>query len=309
MIACVFSGQGAQKPGMGVDLSQQSEAARKVYKIASDVLDCDLLALGEPELAQTRYAQLSIVTMSLAAWAAFCEGAADLPAPAFAGFSLGEYSALGAAGVLDLPDLFRLVRERARLMQEASDAIPGVMYAVMGLEEDTLLQVVGQPEFDGKVFAVNFNSPGQTVIAGLASAAEICVNELSSAGARKIRKLNVSGAFHTPLMEPAARQLTDFARGLTFHSPHAPLYANGTAAPIPLNTNWPDYLAQHMCSPVRWTNEILRLHQDGCQTFVEFGPGKILTGLIRKIVPDCPAFAVEDCRTLSDALAALGSPD
>lgn len=304
MIACVFSGQGAQKAGMGSDLCSRSTAARDIYRLAADVLDCDLLSLDDGELAQTRYAQLSIVTMSLAAWAAFQAEDDDLPAQAFAGFSLGEYTVLGAAGVLELPDLLKLVRERARLMQAASDAVPGAMYAVMGLDEASLLEVVGRPGFENKVFAVNFNSPGQTVIAGLAAETELCTHELGAAGARKIRKLNVSGAFHTPLMRPAALELADFARGLKFGQPLGRLYANGSAGPIPADVSWPDYLAAHMCGPVHWTDEVMNLHQNGCQAFLEFGPGKVLTGLIRKIVPDCPALPIEDSITLAAALSA-----
>lgn len=305
MIACVFSGQGSQKTDMGQELCAQSPAARSVYAAAADFLGFDLLTLDEEQLAQTRFAQLSIVTMSLAAWAAFKESAGDLPTTAFAGFSLGEYSVLVAAGVLTLTDLLKLVNERARLMQAASDATPGVMYAVMGMDDAILLEVVGQPQFAGKVYAVNFNCPGQTVIAGLEEPAAACVEALTAAGARKIRRLNVSGAFHTPLMQPAAEQLTAFAGGLTFSQPSGVVYSNTSGLPLPADTDWPAYLALHMCSPVRWTAEVSNLKQDGAAAFFEFGPGKVLTGLIRKITPESVVQPVEDSRTLADALAAL----
>ena len=189
-------------------------AARAVYAEAADLLGLDLLQLDEEQLAQTRFAQLSIVTLSLAAWAAFRGPAAKLDRPlVFAGFSLGEYSALGAAGVLGLTDLLRLVNERARLMQEAADASPGAMFAVLGLDDE---QAAGNRrpagQYAGKVFAVNFNCPGQMVIAGCTDAAA-CAEELKAAGARRLVQLNVSGAFHTPLMAAAARQLAEFARG------------------------------------------------------------------------------------------------
>ena len=306
MIAAVFSGQGSQKPGMGSELCTASAAARAVYEQASGLSGFDVLALDKEQLAQTRFAQLAIVTMSLAAWAAFKEQVPALPPAAFAGFSLGEYSALGAVGVLDLPDLLALVQERARLMQDATDAVAGSMYAVMGMDEQLLLEVVARPQFAGQVFAVNFNSPGQTVIAGLEGPAADCAGELTAAGARKIRKLNVSGAFHTPLMADAARQLAEYARRLDFKAPVAPFYSN-TGRILASDVSWPDYLAEHMVSPVRWTGEVLRLQTDGADKFFEFGPGKVLTGLICKIVADTPALPVEDSKTLGDAVSALAS--
>lgn len=302
MIACVFSGQGSQKAGMGAELCAASPAALEVYRRAAARLGFDLLTLSDEQLAQTRYAQLAIVTMSLAAWAAFKEQAGNLPAVVFAGFSLGEYSALGAAGVLSLDDLLSLVQERSRLMQEAADAIPGAMYAVMGLEEQKLLEVVAQPQFAGQVFAVNFNSPGQTVIAGMEGPAAACAEELTAAGARKIRRLSVSGAFHTPLMESAASRLADYARKLEFRLPSGPIYTNTGSGRLPDLIDWPEYLAAHMCSPVRWTEEVIQLQDAGCTAYLEFGPGKVLTGLIRKIVPALPAQPVEDSRTLAEAL-------
>lgn len=305
MIACVFSGQGSQKTGMGQELCTQSPAARSVYAEAADFLGFDLLTLDDEQLAQTRFAQLSIVTMSLAAWAAFKESAGDLPSTVFAGFSLGEYSVLGAAGVLTLTGLLTLVDERARLMQAVSDATPGVMYAIMGMDDAKLLEVVGQPQYAGKVYAVNFNCPGQTVIAGLEEPAAVCVEALTAAGARKIRRLNVSGAFHTPLMQSAAEQLTAFARSLSFRQPSSIIYSNSSGFQLPADTDWPVYLATHMCSPVRWTDEVLQLRHNGAAAFFEFGPGKVLTGLIRKITPESIVQPVEDSRTLADALAAL----
>jgi len=304
MIACVFSGQGSQKAGMGADLCNANPASQAVYSQAAEILGFDVLNLSEEQLAQTRYAQLAIVTMSLAAWAAFKAQAPALPPVAFAGFSLGEYSALGAAGVLSLPDLLALVQERARLMQEATDAVAGAMYAVMGLEEKLLLEVVNRPQFAGQVFAVNFNSPGQTVIAGLEGPAAACTEELTAAGARKIRRLNVSGAFHTPLMADAAQRLADFAAKLTFTAPAGPFYSNAGQL-LASDISWPDYLASHMCSPVRWTEEVQQLQADGAEKFLEFGPGKVLTGLIRKIAADIPALPLEDSKTLGEALAAV----
>jgi [acyl-carrier-protein] S-malonyltransferase len=305
MMACVFSGQGAQKPGMGFDLYESDPAAREIYRIAENVLGRDLLTLDEQQLVQTRFAQPAIVAMSLSVWSAFVRQAPKVSVMAFAGFSLGEYSALGAAGVLEPPDLLALVQERARLMQEVAETINGEMYAVMGLDGSVVSELLEQASFAGKVFAVNFNSPGQTVIAGLADEMPACCRMLRTAGAGKIRKLQVSGAFHTPLMQPAATKLKDFARSLNFRPAKTPLYANNSAEPLPADVDWPEYLAQHICQPVRWSDEVSRLGQDGCDLFLEFGPGKVLTGLIRRILPDVTALPVESKASLDAALSAV----
>lgn len=307
MIACVFSGQGAQQPGMGQELCRSNDSARRVYAEASALLGIDLLQLTEEQLATTRFAQLSIVTLSLAAWEAFRDGCKLEGQQSFAGFSLGEYSAMGAAGILGLPDLLALVNERARLMQLAAEASPGSMFAVLGLDDERLLEIVSQPVYAGKVFAVNFNSPGQIVIAGFTDDTAACADELKSAGARRVVKLNVNAAFHTPLMEPAAIKLAEFARKLNFLEPAGPFYTNTSGERLPAVLDWPEYLARHMCSPVRWTREVQTLQQDGCSAYLEFGPGKVLTGLIRKIVPGCPVFPVEDSATLADALAGVAN--
>ncbi len=305
MIAGVFSGQGSQKAGMGQDLCQASPAARLVYAEAADRLGLDLLQLDDSQLAQTRYAQLAIVTLSLAAWQAF-RTVGQLGQPlAYAGFSLGEYSALGAAGILSFADLLALVNERSRLMQEAAEADPGAMFAILGLDDDTLRGLVGQPQFAGQVYAVNFNCPGQIVIAGRADPASACAEALKTAGAKRAVRLSVNGAFHTPLMAAAARQLADFARQLTFRPPEGPFYSNTTALLVDSSVNWPDYLAAHMCSPVQWTAEVTAMQHNGCSAYLEFGPGKVLTGLIKKILPGSTVFAVEDSRTLADACSGI----
>jgi [acyl-carrier-protein] S-malonyltransferase len=304
MIACVFSGQGAQYAGMGRDLCAGSQAACRVYDEAADFLGFDLLQLDEERLAKTRFTQLSVVVLSLAAWQALLDRL-DLPADlAFAGFSAGEYSVLGASGILELPDLLGLVNERARLMQEAAEASPGAMFAILGLDDASLLKVVRQPPFAGKVFAANFNCPGQVVISGLAAQAEVCANELKAAGARRISRLKVNGAFHTPLMKEASLMLAAYARKLSFHPAAAPVYSNIDGSSL-ASPDWPEYLARHMCCPVLWSQEVLCLQQDGCASWVEFGPGKVLCGLIRKILPGSAPLAVEDRATLSEVEQSL----
>jgi [acyl-carrier-protein] S-malonyltransferase len=305
MIASVFSGQGAQYAGMGQDLCSRSAEARRIYAAAADIVGQDLLLLDEEQLSQTRFTQLSVVTLSLAAWHALRENGEWAGPVAFAGFSAGEYSAIGAAGVLGLTDLLTLVHERARLMQQAAEATPGAMYAVLGLDDAKLLEIVSSAAYAGQVFAANFNCPGQIVIAGLTEAAEACAEALKAAGARRISRLKVNGAFHTPFMEPAARELASFAARMPFKAPAAPFYSNLDGGLLPADIDWPAYLASQMCHSVRWTAETLRLQQDGCTTWLEFGPGKILTGLIRKTLPGVTPWPVEDSRTLDEAVAAL----
>jgi [acyl-carrier-protein] S-malonyltransferase len=307
MIAAVFSGQGAQYAGMGQDLCSRSAVARRIYDDAAGLLGLDLLRLDEEQLAQTRFTQLSVVTLSLAAWQAL-RVEARLPAPvAFAGFSAGEYSALGAAGVLDLPELLNLVNERARLMQQAAEENPGAMYAILGLDDARLLEIVSGPTYTGQVFAVNFNCPGQIVIAGLTGAAEACAEELKIAGARRVSRLKVNGAFHTPLMKPASKELAAYAARLTFKTPAGPFYSNLDGNPLQGSVDWPNYLARQMCSPVRWAQEVGKLQQDGCTLWLEFGPGKILSGLIRKTLPGTSPWPVEDAGSLDEAVRALAA--
>jgi len=287
---------------MGRELNEKSIAARLVYAEAADLLSLDLLRLDDSQLAETRFAQLAIVTFSLAAWQAYRVVASPETAHAYAGFSLGEYSALGAAGVLGMNELLELVQERARLMQEAAEATPGAMFAIVGLDEAAVRAVVSQANYSSQVFAVNFNCPGQIVIAGRAKPAEACAEELKAAGARRLVRLNVNGAFHTPLMADAARQLEAYARRLDFRPPSGPFYSNRTGARVEAKPDWPACLAAHMVSAVRWSDEVIALDRNGCAAWLEFGPGKVLTGLIRRILPGSTVFPVEDSRSLSEAL-------
>ena len=309
MIACVFSGQGSQIEGMGRQLVAASAEARQVYEEASDFLGYKVLDLDAAHLAMTTYAQPSIITLSLAAWRTFCTQieSANLDERPFAlaGFSLGEYSAIGAAGLLSLPQLLDLIRERGRLMQEASEANPGAMYAVLGLDDQKIIDLLKSEPYHDQVFAANFNAPGQLVISGLAAPAAACADDLRAAGARRIVQLNVSGAFHTPWMASAATHLARFAQGLSFQSTPLDFYANPSASLKDPTIAWPDYLAMQMCSPVRWTDEVKAIGLAGVSGFYEFGPGKVLTSLIRKILPGTETWNIEDAAGLEAAVQSL----
>lgn len=298
MIACVFAGQGAQFVGMGQKLCQESGVAQQVYAEAADLFSLDLLNLDEAMLAQTRYAQLAIVTLSLASWQAL-RAEVRLAGPlAFGGFSLGEYSALGAAGVLPTADVLRLVDQRSRLMQAAAEANPGAMYAILGLDEAKIQATLAAPQLADQVYAVNFNCPGQVVIAGTEQAAAQAAEALKAAGAKRAVQIKANGAFHTRFMQPAADGLQAFASQLTFGQPDGALYSNRTGALLATDTDWPAYLAAHMCSPVQWTSEIQAMAAAGADLFIELGPGKTLSGLIKKIISGATLGNVEDPASL-----------
>lgn len=305
MIACVFAGQGSQYVGMGSKLAAESSAAHRVYEEAAAVTGTDLLMLDDAMLSQTRYAQLAIVTLSLASFAALkAEGVLAGPV-AYAGFSLGEYSAFGAAGILSTTDVLRLVEERSRLMQQAAEINPGAMYAILGLDENKIESILTQDQYREQVYPVNYNCPGQLVIAGSVDAAAAAADELKAAGAKRALKLNVNGAFHTRFMSPAAAGLSDFARQLTFAQPKGPFFSNRTGQELDAAINWPDYLADHLCNAVRWTNEVHALDKTGAKAYIEIGPGKTLSGLIKKILAGASIANVEDPESLAAAVALL----
>lgn len=336
MIAFVFPGQGSQKVGMGQELCHANPAAAEVMAAASKSAGVDLLNLDAEALTQTRYAQLAIVAHSLAAYTAVTKELAKKAAngsraagvaraveaasaadtakikasakTAYAGFSLGEYSALCAAGRLSLEDTVRLVARRAELMQQASAQESGAMAAVIGLPAAAFGEILSKPELAGRVYAVNDNAPGQMVIAGEAAAVAAAAEPLKAAGARRIVPLSVSGAFHTRLMSPAAEPLRAFAAEFNFLPGQGLVFSNKTAAPLPAEADMPAYLSEHMLSPVLWRQEVEALIATGCTAFVECGSGKVLTGLIRKIAPQVPCWPIEDTESLTTAVTGLQMP-
>lgn len=281
--AYLFSGQGAQIVDMGKDLAEQYPSVQAFYDQAADILGYQPLDLTETQLADTLYAQPATVCLSLAIWQALPPATDEY---VLGGFSLGEYAAFAAAGVFDTESLLHLVAERARLMSIASQTASGKMYAVLGLEDQVIETVLAQTDYAGRVWPVNYNCPGQLVIAGSSEAADAAAAELKASGAKRVLALQVSGAFHTPLMQPAAEALSRFAAELTIQPPSCPLYSNGTALPLSASAaaNFPGYLAQHMTGPVLWTQTITNMYNAGVRRFVELGPGKTLRGLVQKIL-------------------------
>ena len=283
-VAWVFPGQGAQHVGMGADLSERSAVARAVFDSADEALGIGLSSLcfegPDDELRRTVNTQPAIVTHSIAALAAALERGIVTARPSFvAGHSLGEYAALIAAGAVGFADGVRLVRERGRLMQEACDREPGTMAAVLGLAPHVLSQICAR---SGAAIC-NINAPGNITIGGTAAAVDDATHAAEEAGASRVLPLAVSGAFHTPLMASATPGLRDAISSVSFTEPAIPVISNVTAIPLAGPEEIPDELVDQLTSPVLWTDSVARMQAAGISTLIEFGPGRILAGLARRI--------------------------
>ncbi|RJQ39112.1 MAG: [acyl-carrier-protein] S-malonyltransferase [Dehalococcoidia bacterium] len=298
LVAYVFPGQGSQFVGMGRDLYQQSPAAKAVFDEADAVLGFSLSRLcfegPEEELRQTMNVQPAIVVMSLACLVSARD---KLPVPAFVvGHSLGEYTALAAAGVIGFADAIRLARERGRLMHEAGLQSPGAMVAVLGMDEDKLAPICAA----SGVQIANINCPGQLVISGSREGIARASDLAKSAGAKRLVPLAVSGAFHTELMRPAAGGLAQFLDGLVFAEPEVPIVANTTAEPVDSGAALKSELKEQLCRCVRWQRSVEYMVDDGVTTFIEIGPGKVLSGLIKRINPGVETQNIGDAVTINN---------
>ena len=309
--AIVFPGQGSQSPGMGKDLAEKFAVARRVFEEADDALGFAISRLcfeGPAEdLQLTENTQPAILTVSVAAFRALREAGAG--APAFvAGHSLGEYSALVAAGVLSLSDAVQTVRARGRYMQEAVPVGTGAMAAVIGGELSAVERVCAEASAsfsNRQVCSVaNFNSPSQAVIAGNTEAVDRAI-ELLKGVAKRIVKLNVSAPFHCALMKPAQDRLAQDLERLEFKQPEMPVVTNVDARPITGPQDLRDALVRQVSSPVRWVESVQLLIGQGVDTFVEAGPGKVLSGLVRQTSRDVKTLNVEDAASLEATHAAL----
>ena len=284
-VAWVFPGQGSQTVGMGRDLYDNVPAAKAVFDEADKALGFSLTGLifngPEEDLRQTINAQPALVTAAIACLEAARALAGDkLPAPAFlAGHSLGEYTALAVAGVFDFPTAVKLARERGRLMHEAGQKVPGAMAAVLGLDQAKLAEVC---EAAGVVMA-NINSPGQIVISGEVTAITKASALANEAGAKRVVPLQVSGAFHSPLMKPAVEGMRQYLEATTFKDPSVPVIANCTALPLMEGQEVKKELLAQLTSPVQWQKTVEYMAANGADTIIEIGPGKVLTGLVGRI--------------------------
>ncbi len=302
-IAFVFPGQGSQSPGMGAALAAASPAAAAAFAEADAALGESISRIawdGPPEqLDLTRNAQPALVAASIAYLEALRErrAAAGLPplAPAYAaGHSMGQYSALVAAGSLTLADAVRLVRIRGDLMQASGAGRPGAMAALIGLDDARLPEVVAAGATTGIVTVANRNSPGQVVLSGERPAVEAALAAAKAAGARRAIELPVSVAAHSPLMADAAAGMAEALASIPVADPRPPLLSNAEAAPIATADGARTELVEHLTRGVDWVAIVERMRADGVDTFIEVGPGKVLTGLIRRIAPDATVIALDD---------------
>ncbi len=283
-LALLFPGQGSQYVGMARDLADGHPEAAAVLEEADDVLGFDLSGLmadgPEDELTETRNAQPAILAHSVAVLTLVRERLG--PVGMAAGHSLGEFSAHVAAGTMSFRDALEAVRLRGELMFRAGQERPGTMAAVLGLDDDVLEDVCSRVQ-DGICVPANFNSPGQIVISGDVAGVGQGMQLAQEAGARKVVPLNVSGAFHSPLMEPAATGLREKLEAIDMRDPDYPVVSNVTAAPVSTGAEARDLLVRQLTSPVRWARSVETMVQDGVERFLELGPGTVLKGLNRRI--------------------------
>ncbi|MCM3143115.1 ACP S-malonyltransferase [Brevibacillus sp. MER 51] len=307
-VAFVFPGQGSQFVGMGQALSEQSEAARHIFEQADEALGFSLSGLcfagPEEELKLTANTQPAILTASIAVFAALKEKLSDYKPAFVAGHSLGEYSALVAAGALSFADAVKTVRARGQFMEEAVPAGQGAMAAVLNMDRAALHVVCEEVTAAGHpVQLANMNCPGQIVISGSAEGVKLAGEKAKEAGAKRVLPLNVSGPFHSSLMQPAAEKLQAVLAGVTVQEATVPVVANVTARPVSEATIIVDQLVQQVSAPVLWEDSVQWMVEAGVTTFVEIGPGKVLAGLIKKIAPaDTTIISVQDMDSLTELL-------
>ena len=279
--AYVFPGQGSQFPGMGKAIVEQSETAKKLVEQANTELGFDLAAImfsgTEEELRRTDVTQPAIFLHSMLAYTTL-----NSPQPAMvAGHSLGEFSALVAAGVLSFTDGLRLVAARANAMQKACELEPGTMAAVLGLDDQKVEAICSS--ITDIVVPANYNCPGQLVISGSVAGIEKACIALKEAGAKRALVLPVGGAFHSPLMKAAEEELQGAIQSITFNAPSCPVYQNVVAMPVTDPATIKQNLINQLTGPVKWTQSVQAMVADGATEFTEVGPGKVLQGLIQKI--------------------------
>lgn len=304
--AFVFPGQGSQSVGMLAELIEQHKIVADTFAEASATLGYDLTALitngPAEELNQTHRTQPALLASSVALWRLWNESGGAQP-QLLAGHSLGEYSALCCAGVISFPEALKLVELRGQLMQRAVPEGVGAMSAIIGLGNEQIIAACEKAAEDEVVSAVNFNSPGQVVIAGNKAAVERANALCKDAGAKRALPLPVSVPSHCALMKPAADELAAYIEGIEFQAPSLPVINNVDVTAAESGTDIKDALIRQLYSPVRWTETVEAMVEQGVETLVECGPGKVLTGLAKRIHKPLQAIAINDSASVKAALS------
>jgi [acyl-carrier-protein] S-malonyltransferase len=307
-LAFVFPGQGSQKIGMLADLAEHNPIIEKTFSEASEVLGYDMWHLiqkgAQEDINLTERTQPILLTCSVAIWRLWNEKKGPMPSQ-MAGHSLGEWSALVCANVIDFADGLKIVEARGKYMQQAVPVGQGAMAAIIGLEDQAILDACSEASSLGVVDAVNFNAPGQVVIAGSNDAVEQAMEICKSAGAKRALPLPVSAPFHTSLMKPAADNLAEMVNAVTFRAPEVPIMHNVHAN----NENDPQVIKMLMLeqiySPVRWVDCVKQLKKSGASTLIECGPGKVLSGLSKRIDRELIALATESAADFDAVLTTI----
>ena len=293
--AFLFPGQASQKVGMGLDLYQDTELGKKYFDITNEIMDIDLknIIFNGPNdiLKQTKFTQPAIYLVSVILGESLLNK--NIIPIAAAGHSLGEYSALTISGVFSYESGLKLVKFRAESMQQAGEIMNGTMAAIIGLGKDNIEEICRQSTEKGIVVPANFNAPGQIVISGEIDAVNYAMNLAKKAGARKIIELNVSGAFHSPLMSNAKEALSDKLNSIEMSDASFPIYSNVTAKPVRKSEKIRERLIQQLENVVLWQDTLLNMIKDGVTRFVEVGPGRVLQGLTKRINRDINSSGIE----------------
>ncbi len=281
--AYIFPGQGSQFKGMGKDLFESSEKAKAMFLQANEILGFDISAImfegTDEDLKQTKVTQPAVYIHSVITVSLLNEFKPDM----VAGHSLGEFSALTAAGVFGFEDGLKMVLVRALAMQKACELVPSTMAAVLGYASEAQVEDICASVQGEIVVAANYNAPGQLVISGSVAGVDVASEQLKAAGVRRVIKLPVGGAFHSPLMEPAREELAKVIEQTAFRNPVCPVYQNVTATAVTDAGEIKANLLKQLTAPVRWTQSVQQMIADGATKFIEFGPGAVLTGLVKKI--------------------------